>query len=47
MECLRTDVARLALRIVGAHLDRDCDGLLELFVGVVLFRAAALFYQLT
>ena len=28
MEGLRADVARLALRVVGARLDRDRDGLL-------------------
>ena len=31
----------------SAFLDRDRDGLLVFFVGVVLFRAAALFYLLT
>ena len=43
-ECIvEADVARLALRVVRARLDRDRDGLLVFFVGVVLFGAAALF----
>ena len=41
MEGLRADVARLALRVLRARLDRDRDGLLVFFVGVVLFRVAA------
>ena len=36
MKGLRADVARLALRVVRARLDRDRDGLLVFFVGVVL-----------
>jgi len=47
MDGLETDVARLTLRVVRTFLDRDRDGLLEFFVGVVLFGATALFYQLT
>jgi hypothetical protein len=47
MEGLRADVARLALRVLGARLDRDRDGLLVFFVGVVLFRVAAAVYFLT
>ena len=37
----------MALRVVGARLDRDRDGLLVFFVGVVLFRVAAAVYFLT
>jgi len=40
-------IARLALRVVGARLDRDRDGLLVFFVGVVLFCVAAAVYFLT
>ena len=47
MEGLRADVARLALRVVRACLDRDRDGLLVFFVGVVLLRVAAAVYFLT
>jgi hypothetical protein len=47
MECLGADVASLALRVVGARLNRDRDGLLVFFVGVVLFRVAAAVYFLT
>ena len=46
MDGLETDVARLALRVLGARLDRDRDGLLVFFVGVVLFRVAAAVYLL-
>jgi hypothetical protein len=46
VEGLRADVARLPLRIVGARLDRDRDGLLVFFVGVVLFCVAAAVYFL-
>ena len=35
-----------AARIVGARLDRDRDGLLVFFVGVVLFSVAAAVYLL-
>jgi hypothetical protein len=38
---LETDVAFLPLRVVRARLDRDRDGLLVFFVGVVLFRASS------
>ena len=34
-------------RVVGARLDRDRDGLLVFFVGVVLLRVAAAVYFLT
>ena len=37
-------LARLALRVVRAFLDRDRDGLLVFFVGVVLLGAAAFLY---
>ncbi len=47
MEGLGADEARLALRVVGARLDRDRDGLLVFFVGVVLFCVAAAVYFLT
>ena len=47
MQGLRADVARLALRVVGAFRDRDRDGLFVFFVGVVLFRVAAAVYFLT
>ena len=46
MEGLGADVARLALRVVGARLDRDRDGLFVFFVGVVLFRVAGAVYSL-
>ena len=36
----------MALRVVRARLDRDRDGLLVFFVGVVLFRVAAAVYFL-
>ena len=39
--------ARLALRVVRAFLDRDRDGLLVFFVGVVLLRVATAVYFLT
>ena len=41
---MRADEARLALRILGARLDRDRDGLFVFFVGVVLLGAACSFY---
>ena len=47
MQGLRADVARLALRVGPARLDRDRDGLLVFFVGVVLLSAAAAEYFLT
>ena len=47
VEGLRADVACLALRVVRALLDRDRDGLLVFFVGVVLLRVAAAVYFLT
>ena len=37
----------MPLRVVRARLDRDRDGLLVFFVGVVLFRVAAAVYFLT
>ena len=36
-----TNVARLPLGVGRARLDRDRDGLLVFFVGVIFFRAAA------
>jgi hypothetical protein len=36
-----SNIARLVLRVGRARLDRDRDGLLVFFVGVVLFRFAA------
>ena len=41
LNTLCADVASLALRVVCAHLDRDRDGLLFFFVGVVLLGAAS------
>jgi len=41
MHGLEADVAFQALRVGRARLDRDRDGLLVFFVGVVLFRVAA------
>jgi len=43
VEGLRADVARLALRVRRAPLDRLRDGLLGSFVGVMQLGAAALF----
>jgi len=40
-DALRAYVARLTFRVLGARLDRDRDGLLVFFVGVVSFRVAA------
>ena len=47
MQCLRADVARLALRVVRARLDGLRDGLLVFFVGVVLLRVTAAVDSLT
>ena len=47
MEGLRADVARLALRVLGARLDGLRDGLLVFFVGIILFRVAAAVYSFT
>ena len=47
MHGLETDVARLALRVVRARLDRDRDGLLVFFVCIILFCVAAAVYLLT
>ena len=44
---MRADEARLALRILGARLDRDSDGLLVFFVCIILFRVAASVYFFT
>jgi len=44
MHGLETDVARLALRVGRARLDRDRDGLRALLICVVLFGAALSFY---
>ena len=46
VEGLGADKARLTLRVVRARLDRDRDGLLVFFVGVVLFCVAAAVYLL-
>ena len=43
----QVSLAGLALRVVGARLDRDRDGLLVFFVGVVLLRVAPAVYFLT
>jgi hypothetical protein len=47
VESLRADVARLALRVLGALLYRGRDGLFVFFVGVVLLCVAAAVYLLT
>ena len=47
VEEIPTDVARLAFRVRRARLDRDRDGLLVFFVGVVLLRVTAAVYFLT
>jgi len=44
---LETDIAFLALGVLRARLDRDCDRLLILFISVVLFRVAAAVNLLT
>jgi hypothetical protein len=44
VERLRTDVARLALRVVGARLRRDHYGLRIPLVCIVLFGAACFLY---
>jgi len=41
MDGLETDVAFPALRVLGARLDRDCDGLRVFFAGVVSLCVAA------
>jgi hypothetical protein len=41
MEGLRADVARLALRVVGALLDRDRYGRRVLLIRIVLLGAAS------
>ena len=46
MEGLSADVARLALRVLGALLDGLRDGLLVSFVGVILLRVASSVYLL-
>ena len=46
MEGLRADVARLALRVLRARLDRDRYGLRVLVICVVLLGAACFFYFL-
>ena len=46
MHGLETDVAFLALCVLGARLDGLRDGLLVFFVGVVLFCVAAAVYLL-
>ena len=47
MEGLRADVARLALRVVRARLDRDRDGLLVFVICIILLGVAAAVYFLT
>jgi hypothetical protein len=47
MAGLRADVARLALRVLGAFFNREHDALLVFLVGVVLFRAATFPYLFT
>ena len=47
MDGLEADVAFLPLRVRGARLDCDREGLLEFFVRVVVFRVAAAVYFLT
>ena len=44
MEGLRADKARLALRVLGARLRRDRDGLGVLLICIVLLGAACFFY---
>ena len=44
VEGLRADVARLALRVLGARLRRDRHGLRVLFICVVLLGTTSLFY---
>ena len=47
MQGLRADVARLALRVLGARLRRDRDCLRLLGIGVVLLGATRALYFLT
>ena len=47
MDGLEAYVARLSLRVRGARLDCDREGLLIFFVGVVLLRVTAAVYFLT
>ena len=44
MQCLRADVARLALGVLRARLRGDRDRLCVLLICVVLLSAACLFY---
>ena len=44
MQGLGADEARLALRVLGARLGRDRDGLRILLICVVLLSAACFFY---
>jgi len=46
VEGLGADVARLALRVLGARLDGLRDGLLVFFVCIILFCVAAAVYLL-
>ena len=46
MDGLRADVARLALRVGRARLDRDRDGLLVVQIRMILIVSARLFYRL-
>jgi len=47
MDSLETDVAFLPFRVRRAFLDRDGEGLLVFFVGIIVFRVAAAVYFLT
>ena len=47
MEGLRANIARATLCVVRAFSDRDRNGLLVFFVGVILLRVAAAVYFLT
>jgi hypothetical protein len=44
MQGLRADEARLALRVLGAFFDRDCDCLRVLLICVVLLGSTRFFY---
>jgi len=46
VEGLRADEARLALRVLGAFIDRDRDGLRVSLIGIILLGAACFFYFL-
>ena len=44
LHCLHTNIAFLALRVVHAFLDRDCDGLRVLLIRMKLLGPTSLFY---